>query len=226
MKTIKRTISAFLIFSVFSLSGYLFLEPEVSRAATASDDVVVSQVVTGEITISDAGNETLSGEIGGMTGGTGNSSGNTTWTVTTNDTSGFSLTLKKDGKLNYDGGGTNKEFDDYATSSPLVYDWSSAGSGETKFGFNVTGAASTTDVVAKYKDDGASTCGAGSTITDGKCWNQIPTTTDEETIVNRSTWTPTGGSTVSIKFRADAGANNHLESGTYQTTITATATTN
>lgn len=225
MKTIKKTISVFLIFSVFSLTGYLFLEPEVSIAATASDDVVVSQTVTGEITISDASNETLSGDIGGMTGGTGNSSGNTTWTVTTNDTSGFSLTLKKDGKLNYDGGGTNKEFDDYASTSPLAYAWNSAGSGETKFGFNVTAAASTTDVVAKYKDNGAD-CGSGNNVSDGQCWNQIPTTTDEETIVNRSTWTPTSGVTVSIKFRAEAGSNNHLESGTYQTTITATATTN
>ena len=227
IKIVKRTISLFLIFSVLSLAGYLFLEPETSKAATTTDDVIVSQVVTEEITISSPANMALDPAIPGITGGTGNSTGHTTWTIITNDTSGFNLTLKKDGKLNYDGGGTGKEFNDYASSTPLAYTWANVGAGETGFGFNVTGAASTTDIVAKYKDNGADTCGgAGSSITDGQCWNQIPTTADSEQIANRATWTPSGGVTVSVKFRAQAGSSNFLESGTYQTTITATATTN
>ena len=227
MKTmIKKTLSSFLILSVLLSVAYISFEPEISKAqASDTDTVTVTQTVTEEITISDAADMTLTPSISGITGGSGSSTDHTTWTITTNNTSGYELTLNKNNTLRLSGGGANREFSDYASSTPVDYNWSSPGSGQTRFGFNVSAAASSTDIVAKYRDNGAGTCGTGDNVSDGQCWNGIPDTGDEEAIANRTTWTPTGGVTVSVKFRTEAGADNYLESGDYTTTITATATT-
>jgi hypothetical protein len=88
-KILKKSLGAVSVLSIVSL-GFLGLEPMSAQAV--SDSVDVSQVVTSEISISSPADVSLSPSIAGMTGGAG--TGSATWTVKTNNTAGFNLTIK------------------------------------------------------------------------------------------------------------------------------------
>lgn len=213
MVTVSFLAATFVFYPVF--------EPLVTSAIT--DDVLVSLSITSEITISSPTDVTLT-SIPGMTGGSSTSSA-IAWTVITNDTSGYSLTLKKGGLLNTGGGGTSKEIADYteAVSGTPDYSWGAVGSGNEEFGFAPS---SGSDFVQKFKNSGSSCNQAAGTITDGYCWLDIPTTPTTESIASKSSATGGSGSATAIKVKTEVGSGNYLEEGTYTTTLTATAVTN
>jgi hypothetical protein len=222
----KKFFAVFLS-SLLALSALFWLnEPSSVEAASASDTVNVQLDVTSEITISDTSHMAiLSGTIPGMTGGSAQSASSTKWTVTTNNSSGYQLTLTKNQKLTKVGTvyvADNGDFEDYTTNSPFDYAWSSPSSGAEAFGFTAT----STDIVQAFKNSG-SACDQAAGAADGvHCWAGIPTTASTIQVANRTSPTADDGSLTAVRFKAEAAANNNLESGTYTTTVTATATTN
>lgn len=212
----------FLIF----LLGYLAFEPELIKGATATASVSLTQTVVGEITLSCDNSVSGLTTINGMTGGTSN--GYFNCTSTTNNVTGYNLTLKKTGLLCHTTGcGTNKQFDDYpgTTTDPIDFNFQAPGTDQEWWGFNIASTTDTTDVTQRFKDNGTA-CNAGTNVTDGKCWVRVPTDPTVETIANRSTQTSPQGTRVTVGIRIQAGGSNSLQSGNYTTTLVLTATTN
>lgn len=201
-------LSTALVFSSLVFAFYPVLEPIITTAVT--DDVLVSLSITSEITISAPSNVTLTA-IPGMTGGSSTSSA-IAWTVITNDTAGYSLTLKKDGLLRSGVGGADKQLADYteAVSGTPDYSWGSVGAGNEEFGFAPSAGA---DFVQKFKNSGSVCNQAAGSITDEKCWLDIPTTPTTESIASKSSATGSSGSATAIKVKAEVGLATILKRG-------------
>lgn len=215
----KKTLSIFLALAIIFSGCYVFFEPQLMGAATAYDEITVSQEVTGEIELSSPADLTMSPAIPGLTGGVG--VGTTTWNATTTNSTGYnlSLTASTSPALQYSG----NSFADYdtgtadATTSP-TYTWS-VGASAAEFGYTVEGHS---NIAAFFKDTGA-ICNAGSGTTAYTCWNNASTTGVQ--IVNRATAATTYEST-NVGFRAQVTSGRNLPSGTYSGKIGITATTN
>jgi hypothetical protein len=206
---------------IFTLS-FMFFEPELAKGAT--DEIVVAQSVTSEITISSPADVTMSPSIPGMTGNAGSpSTGSVTWTVTTNDTAGFNMTLAASTSpaLKLD---ASNYFDDYtpATAGTPDYTWQSPASGAAEFGFTVE-PATAADTVALFKDDGLSACNTGTNNGTDTCWYNFATSS--LTVINRSSETSSLGEAEVVKFRAESNGK-FLKEGSYTATIIATVVTN
>jgi hypothetical protein len=216
----KQSLSITLIISLISFGGFIFFEPQLVEALDASTNVTLA--VTGEITLSCSSTAALSPAILGQTGGI--ATGTFGCVVTTNNSSGYSLSIKKDQKLQI-ADIVNQRFDDYTTNTTYAdWTWDSPTAGNEEFGFAVNSCASTTDIIVNYRDNGSNACGgAGASVTAWRCWHNIPTTT-AEAIGSRSTATPPGGILTTFGLRAEAGGSNSLMSGNYSCTTTVTAT--
>lgn len=163
------------------------------------------------LAISVPGNITLSPNIPETGGGIAN--GAATWTVTTDNPAGFSVTIAASTSpaltsgansfANYTPGGTDPDFTfSVATTA-------------AEFGFTPEGA----DIVQRYRDDGA-TCNTGSGDTASACWDPLLTTAT--TIVNRATPNHPSGSTTVLRFRAESGSSNTQPPGSYTAVATLT----
>lgn len=216
----KALLHSILIF-VFFLGIFFCNEPSIIRAVT--DSVLVSLGITSEITISSPSDVVLS-SIPGMTGGSSTSASAISWTVVTNDTAGYTLTIQEDHTLQK-GGGANQSIAQYseAVLGTPDYNWGAVGAGNEEFGFSPS---SGTDVVQKFKNNG-SACNTGTNVTDQKCWSPVPINpATAETIAYSGAQTSDSGTATAIKVKAEVGSGNHLEEGTFSNTITATAVTN
>jgi hypothetical protein len=213
----KGILSLALIISLLALTSFLTFEPEIIKAVT--DEVVVTQQVTSEITISSPPDVTMTPSIPGVTGGVGN--GSAQWTVTTNDTAGYNLKIKASTSPALQSG--SYSFADYTPATATVpdFNWSVAASA-SEFGYTVE-ASTTADLDQSFKDNGTA-CNTGTSDTVDKCWLNASTT--DEQIVNRSSQTDADGENTTVKFRAEVGSNSFQEEGSYTATITVTATTN
>lgn len=219
MSKTKEVISLTLIVGMISAFGFMNFEPEIVDAATASDPMVVTQVVTSEITITSPSDVTMAPTIAGVIGGTGN--GTVTWTVVTNNTAGFILALKA-GATPALASGANT-FAEYTESGAVPdYLWSVAAA-DSEFGYTVE-AATSADLVSVFLDSGVAPCGSGAVDTPNACWDGF--TTSDVTVINRSSQTNVAGEAEVVKFRAQSGASHFQAAGSYTATITATATTN
>lgn len=227
MKEVIEVISLVAVMSLVTLGGYIIFEGEMVKGE-ATANVTVAQEVTGEITLSCATSVTGLTPIPGMTGGTSN--GAFSCTSTTNDNEGYTLKLRKTGDLCHPlGCAVNQRFDDYpgTTTNPIDFNWTNAGPGAEYWGFNMT---SGVDVIQRFRNASgpAAPCNtAGGIVSDGHCWVRIPTpVADAETVANRTSPTPPEGISSGFGIRIQAGPNNHLRSGTYNATLTVTATMN
>lgn len=196
--------------------GFVVFEPMNLQAATSTDTVTVSQTVVGEINVNCSSTASLP-DVNGQSGGTAT----TTFgcTVESSSASGWELALKYDHKLYTDSGGTDKQFDEYTTSSTSTadYTWDAVGAGNEEFGFNVN---SGSNVVSTFEDNGADTCGSGS-VSDWHCF--YPITTTDVKIAENTAKTASGGENYVVGLQDEAGSSNNLQSGSYGCTITATA---
>jgi len=213
----KQIISLVAIISLLAMGSYMLFEPGMIKAAEDTTDV--SLTVTTEITLTCDATSTLTGTINAISGGS--ATGNFSCAVKTPDSSGWNLTVKKNQTLQRSGGGVNKEFTDYTENTPLDYAWTAPGAGAETFGFNLR--AGTEDAVAKYTDNGTTTCGSG-TVSNDHCWTKFPTTPTAEKVSSSASPTASGGDAVNFGLKAEAGGSNFLEPGAYTNTITATAT--
>lgn len=218
IKEIKSVLSLTLIISMISVFSYVSFESEIVSAVT--DSVVVTQSVTSEISITSPSDVTMAPTIAGMTGGTGN--GSATWTVVSNDTSGFNFGIMASTSAALTSGANS--FADYTEAGAVLdYDWSVAAA-DSEFGYTVE-AATTADLVTAFKDNGLDTCGgAGSNDTTDMCWDGF--TTVNAVAINRTSATSITGEAEVVKFRAQSGGSHFQVEGTYTATITATALNN
>jgi len=229
LQTIKNSMSVVLAGVVISgllAATFVLAEPTVSRAV--SDSFVVTQTILSEIAfVASTTDVTMDASIGGLTGGTAN--GTTTVAVNTNNTAGYNMTLYFDDTPAMNQNGGTGYIDNYSPTTPGTPDFTFNDTAEvfSQFGYRVTGAQAA-DVDPTFQDNGVDTCGTGSSNTYGACWYNPTASTSPETIINRSTPTPVGGSTTTLNFRiyVPTNPNPQVPSGTYTATATLTAVVN
>lgn len=221
----KQVISLVAIISLMTMGSYLIFEPEFTKGQTA-ENIIVTQEVTGEVSV--VCDDSVSGltPILGISGGTSNGTFNCT--STTNHATGYTLRLRRITQLcRTPACLVNERFDDYpgTTSDPIDFAWADAGAGAEYWGFNMTAGA---DVTRRFRDNnGAAPCNTdGGTVTAGRCWVRIPDAAPGENVARSTGPTPTAGTLSSFGIRIQAGPNNHLHTGIYNATLTATVITN
>lgn len=211
-----KGIAEIVLSSVVIISCYLNFEPMVANGA--ADSITVTQSVTSEVSLSSPADVTMSPGILGMTGGS--ATGSATWTVKTNDTSGFNLKIKSDAANCLRNG--SDHFDDYTEASAGVPDYSWIATTISGFGYTVE-TATPGDTVAAFRDNGTA-CNTGALNTADKCWDGLSTT--DATIVSRNSITSSSGEAETVKFKSELASGQFLPEGNYVATITVTATTN
>ena len=217
----KKIISLSLGISLLTLATFGIFESEVTTAAAASDTVTVSLIVTSGISITTPADVSLKPDLVGFTGG-GYATNTVTWNVKTSNDTGYNIGVKAstDPALKI----ASFSFANYTPTGGTAtpdYTWG-IGAAISEFGFSPYNA---TNQVAKFKNDGASKCATGSTVTTWRCF--FPFGTSDTQVANRATKTTTAGEDTIIDLEAQIDvANGYQEDGTYTATITATATEN
>lgn len=219
----KKTLSLFLALTLISAGTYIYFEPQLMKGAY--DEFTVTQVVTGEVSLSDCGNIDMDPQIGGIVGGVG--TGTTTCNVATSNSTGYNLSLSASSTPPERTLRTSSYyFNDYdyqasdATSSPN-FTWSIPGD-SSEFGYTVEG--SQTIIQAKFKDTGT-ICNAGTLQTAYRCWHNASSTNETIGYYNAPVATAT---TTTIGFRAEVSTTGVFvqQAGNYTATIGITAATN
>lgn len=141
------------------------------------------------------------------------SSGTATWTVVTDNASGYTMTIEASTApaLQSD----SATFNDYVPTGAADYAFTTASS-ESDFGFSPEG----NDIVSSYKDNG-SVCGTGSSDTVSACWDGL--STSAQTIAGSGSSNQPTGTDTTVRFRAEIGSEVIQSPGTYTATVTVTA---
>ena len=172
------------------------------------------QMEMGYISITSPADVSMSPSIAGVSGGS--SDGSAQWSVATDNTAGYSLTVKADSSP-----ALRSSSDSFADYTPAGadpdYDWLISTS-DSEFGFSPGG----NDILQKYKDDGID-CNVGSNDTPDKCWYYFDTS--DEAIAQSSSSNHPAGTATTVKFKAESGSGHLQSQGTYTATITVTAVT-
>lgn len=167
------------------------------------------------ISISAPNDVSMTPAIPGISGGA--ASGSAAWTVKTDNLAGYQLKITSSTLPALRSGSVS--FLDYTPVAVTPdYNWQIAAT-DSEFGFSPEG----TDIVARFKDNGSSTCGIGGNDTAGKCWDHLSTT--DTTICSRNSSNHPAGTISTVKFRAESGASHLQLAGTYTATITVTGIT-
>jgi hypothetical protein len=172
-----------------------------------------STIASSSISISSPTNTSL-GALAGLFGA--NSSATTSWTVITDNTAGYQVTIRASTTPALKAG--SYSFADYVSSGVDPDYTFSVGAASSTFGFSPEGS----DIIQKYRDNG-SACNAGSGDTADKCWDGLSTT--DKLIVEKHSANAPAGSDFTVRYRAGIGANKIQEAGDYSAYITVTATT-
>lgn len=186
-----------------------------SSSATYAVNAGYQQMEDSSISITSPSDVTMEA-VSGFSGGTSN--GSTTWRVTTDNSTGYSLSVRSAtspamlGQLN---GSFIPNFAP-ATSNP-------------DFAFSVSASASTfaytpegTHVVQRFLDNG-SACNTGSGTTADACWDGFSTSNVQ--IAGSALANTPSGTETTVKYRVGIGASHFQDSGVYEATIIVTATT-
>lgn len=159
-------------------------------------------------------NDLIMTSMGGLSGGS--SEGSISWQVLTDNIAGYAMTIAASTSPALKS--PTDSLADYAPStSDPDYTFTNP-STDSSFGFSPEG----TDISSRFKDNGSS-CNTGSLDTLAKCWDGLSLT--PKIVAESTTSNMPLGSTVSVRFRAESGADHIQTSGQYDVTIIATATT-
>lgn len=220
-KIYVRQVVAVSFFLTLTLAlGFVVFEPAIIRAV--EDQFTITQTITAEIAFTTAAqNVTMNGSIAGITGG--NAWGTTTSVVTTNNSTGFTMTIVASSSPAMQRVGGSGTISDYTPSTAGIPDFAFAVPSGSEFGYSVS-ASTTADLAQKFKDDGA-TCNTGSADTNGNqsCWYGLSTVATSTLVTTAET--PSSGATSSYYFRTLVNAG-FLAAGTYNATATLTAVIN
>ncbi len=224
----EAALASFLALAIVMVA-YFAVEPSISRSAT--DQFLVTQTVTGALAFeTDIATVAMVGTLNGLTGGT--SYATATTRITTNNVTGYNMTIQFSSTTAMKRNGSNHVIDNYVYSSsttayPSGYDTSQVYS---QFGFSVN-ASNTAEVSDVFTHTGG-TCGTGnnSTFTVNNCWRGASSTdeTFETELISTSAPTPASGSTSTVQFRITIpnGPSPAVPDGTYTATATLTALDN
>lgn len=171
----------------------------------AMEDAVIT------ITLSEATDLSL-GSIVDNVGGTAENT--KSWTVTTNNSSGYTLSIKADTDPAMKS--SSDSFADYSPAGANPDYTFSIPDNQSAFGYSPEG----TDIVSRFKDNGSG-CNTGSADTLERCWDGFSTT--NETVAQGLSSNTPGGTNTTIRFRAVVGTNKSQTVGSYNATITLTA---
>lgn len=190
-------------------------EPLTTWAATATDTVLINQSVTTGISISAPADVTMTA----LTTSQNTAVGSAIWTVTTNNATGYSLTVyagAAPAMVRSGGGGNIVDYTPAVAETPETWSVSSA----AEFGFSARG----TDVnTSTYGTD--SDCINGADVPSATLkWRDFDLTGSADQIATAAAQTTTSG-TASTMCVATEQAGTFAASGSYTATITATATT-
>lgn len=152
--------------------------------------------------------------MAGLSGGS--SEGTMSWTVLTDNKAGYSMTIAasttpalksaQDSLDDYTPAGSDPDFNFSIPSTTSAFGFSPEGS----------------EALPRYRDNGFA-CNTGSSETTGKCWDGLSVT--PKAIAGSSTSNMPSGSNITVRFRAESGADHIQSSGQYSVNIIATATT-
>lgn len=221
MPAFKKTLYLLLAFVVVGYNSFLIFEGGLVSAQTQTDTESVTSTLNFPVTLTVSSEIKLTcpvgpvtmGTISGLTGGTASTTADCN--VATNNSSGYQMWVHATNTpAMISDSNPADEFGDYASSPE--YTWSIA-TNEAEFGF----AASSTDVVTAFKNDGASACG-GSVIEDTKCFRGFSGTTDV-LVASRASETGVNGVTSTLRFYAEIGTVKNQPSGAYRATVVVTA---
>ncbi len=164
------------------------------------------------LSVSDAGDVTLTPNVGSISGGTAN--GSTAITVATDNTAGYALYVNASSSPALSSGADS--FADYVPAGATPDFSFTFGSAESFFGFSPEGA----DVASAFLDNGAS-CGVGALQTTDACWDGLNTSI---TLISQGTSanTPAGEETT-LKLRAGVGSARSQQAGAYEGDVTFSA---
>ncbi len=208
----KKTLPILFTSATSVIVVFLLVAPLIAQAVT--DDVVVNQTVTSGISITSPSDITMTA----LSTSQNTAVGSATWTVTTNNYLGYSLTLfaSTAPAMSRSGGGGNiVDYTPAVAETPET--WSVSGAAE--FGFSARG----TDVnTSTYGTDADCLNGADVPSATLK-WRDFDLTGSADQIATAAAPTSTSG-TAATMCVATQQAGVFANSGTYSATITATAT--
>jgi len=156
-------------------------------------------------------NVSLSPNIPTLGGGAAN--GVASWTVTTDNISGYSMSIRSSGAPAMISG-ANSFLDYVPAGAPPDFTFTTP-SASRRFGFSPEG----TDISQRFRDNGA-VCNAGALDTTSACWD--PLAASPANIASRATPNHPLGTLTTVRFRAESGATNVQPVGSYQATTTLT----
>jgi hypothetical protein len=226
---IVSTFVASVLIVALGIGSYFAFEPVIGQGAV--ENFEVTQTISGAISfLASTSPVTMSGTLDGLTGGT--SWGTTTSRVRTNNSSGYSMTIKFASTapmIRNGGGGTIPTFL-YSTGTVSYPAGFTTSVSNAQLGFSVN-ASNTTEVSSVFVGDGT-VCGTGTggTFTVNSCWRGASSTNAAATtqLVSTSAPTPSSGSTSTVQFRITIPNNPSpaVPNGTYTATATLTALEN
>lgn len=190
---------------------YIYFEPTMAIAATATDSVVVTLTVNSGITITTPADVTMTPSIGIAANG---SIGSAVWNVKTNRATGYSLAVKASASPALVSGANS--FADYTEAVNGTPELWSVPSGSKEFGYSAFG----TDTSTTTWGTSASCGSAGAPAAAQK---YVGFETTDLTIATRNTVTSTSGIDTTICFAVEQDTV-YAASGTYTASVTATAT--
>ena len=206
---------------LLSTSTNYLLQSSLSQISSETGTSTSYSVKSGYLQMSEAylavsspGNVSMGSTI--YTSGGGTSNGSASWTVTTDSSGGYSLSIKASTAPALQS--TTDSFGNYQTQVSGIPDYDfSDGAAADFFGFSPEGA----DIRSLYKDDGVSLCNTGSSDTSNKCWDSI--TTSNKVFASAAVANHPNGTNTTVKFRVGVGSLVHKKAGDYSATITVTA---
>ena len=229
MKILLKSVNnAFLGLAVLGVV-FMTFEPAISFGAMPNKtQITISQVVSAEVGFSsEATNVLMIPTLGGISGGT--AFGTTTFAVTSNSLTGYSVTIMASSTTGAMQGtaSTTNYIAGYVPSSALRADYDmTVALNKTGFAYSVQ-ASSTSDVAPLFRAIGT-TCGfvTGAAPSAGHCW--YVATSTAATIINRTLPTVGGAATSSVIFQVQIMSNPNpvIPNDTYVATTTLTVTMN
>jgi hypothetical protein len=183
------------------LAGFFLAEPVVGHAIT--DNFTIKQTIDSELSFATNANDVvMDTNINSITGGS--SLGTSTVAVRTNNPTGYTLSINFASTTAMHHDSVIGSIPNYTPAASGVPDNWAIAANSAEFGYSVI-APSVGDIDPRFEDDGA-TCGSGgSTNTFDECWYQDADATTVVDLVNSSS--PTNSGTTTIRFQVEVGAN-------------------
>lgn len=212
---LRESFLSVLIVSVLLLTAFTYLPSYVWAQTSAEDSVLITLTVEAGILISSPSDTSMSRSLGVAAD---SAIASTTWTVRTNNITGYNLTLKATSSPAMKNNASSTVYvSDFSTTTPTTWSVPSASS---SFGFSAYG----TDVNTTTWGSDAD-CQAGDAHTPSATLKYSAFTTSTSSVVaTRANTTPYAGIATTVCYAV--GQNGYyIPSGTYTATIVATAVT-